>query len=158
MNLNFALRNAIAGPESPSRDDTAPSHSEEPQPHKGKPSTMTGSDQFKDQSCSETVRLPNPKVADISYWSALYLVCCPCLRRGKAIRMEAKTHSTSVVDQPMMLCATQYVDIVLTQPVYELEARGVSMNSLDEETDDSQLDRLLRYWTTIYDSPSISIQ
>ena len=72
--------------------------------------------------------------------------------------MEAKQNSISGANQPMSLCATQDVGLVSRQSVYELEAGGNSINSLDEEIDDSELDRLLRHWTTIYDSPSICIQ
>ncbi|KAJ5737279.1 uncharacterized protein N7483_002404 [Penicillium malachiteum] len=156
--LNFALRNANDGPESPYRNDTAPSHSEEPQSHKNRPSKMSGSDQSEDQSCSETDRSPNPRVANISYWSALYLVCCPCLRREKAIRMEAKQNSISRANQPMSLCATQDLGLGSRQSIYSLGEAGISIDSVDEETADSELDRLLRHWTTIYDSPSVAIQ
>ncbi|KAJ5527024.1 hypothetical protein N7513_011183 [Penicillium frequentans] len=156
LHLDIALQNATSGPELPYKIDNAPSHPEDPQPHKGDTSTMSGSDQCKDRFGSETVRLPNPRMADVSYWSALYLVCCPCLRREKAIRTEEKQNRFAGVHQPMNLCATQDAGPVSRQSIYELETRGNYINPLDEETVDSELDNLLRHWTTIYDSSSMS--
>jgi len=59
--------------------------------------------------------------------------------------MEAKQNSISKENQPISLCTTQDVGLVSRQSIYKLEAGGISIDSLDEETDDSELDRLLRH-------------
>ncbi|RJE21245.1 hypothetical protein PHISCL_06427 [Aspergillus sclerotialis] len=68
--------------------DPSPLPSSSPKPPDGSLPPVARSEQHKDQFSSGKANRTDPNEVDVSYWVALYLVCCPCFARKKSRRTQ----------------------------------------------------------------------